>query len=206
MDEHALNEEIKPHAQVLAEYISAESPSHWLADEVGEYLFSDTNDSAARSDVDREDAVSEVFERMDEEKSRLAEYAIEPHALLMCEIEVMKSETHAIASYFSRIVSPVLLLDICVRLCSVGDEVSVIHRYASGDVCDFSATWPFGMDWAVEATTPMGKVLAEQGDLSVDLDDAPRLPRYFAAGVSAAVTSILGGLVALLFFRRRRAG
>lgn len=205
MEEHALNAEIKPHAQVLAEYISAESPSHWLADEVGEYLFSDNNDSTTRSDVDREDAISEVFERMDEEKGRLAEYAIEPHALLMCEIEVKKSETHAIASYFSRVVSPVLLLDICVRLCQVGDEVSVIHRYASGDVCDFGATWPFGMDWAVEATTPMGKVLAEQGDLSVDLDNPPRFLKYVGYGAAAVVSSLLGGLV-VFFFRRRRAG
>lgn len=202
-----MNDELKPHSQVLAEYMSAESPSHWLADEVGEYLFSDNNDSVVRSDVDRDEALSEVFELMDAEKDRLSEYALEPHALLMCEIEVTKSETQALASYFSQIVSPVLLLDICVRLCDVGDEVSVIHRYASGDICDFGATWPFGMDWAVEATTPMGKVLAEQGDIGVDMDDAPRIAKRLvalAAGVAAALLS-LGGVAVLAFKRRRGA-
>lgn len=135
---------------VLGEYLAADSPGEWLMDEVGGYLFSGS------SEDDRLEATDKVFERVDDERREFIGKQLEPDTLVRFSVEVDKNGRTLRAS-FSEFPTPLILLDMCLRIADPGDEVSIMHTYANGGNVLFEGVWPFGMDWAVRATAPMGK-------------------------------------------------
>lgn len=135
---------------VLGEYLAADSPGEWLMDEVGGYLFSGS------SEDDRMEATDKVFERVDDERREFISKQLEPDTLVRFSVEIDKNGRTLRAS-FSDFPTPLILLDMCLRIADPGDEVSIMHTYANGGNVLFEGLWPFGMDWAVRATAPMGK-------------------------------------------------
>jgi hypothetical protein len=184
---------MKPPAQVLSEYLAATTPMHWMFDEVAEYLFGD------KSREEREELADELFERLDDERDRFAGSALADCDLVDFTLHVQKTAGRVLETSYATIPSPVVLLEMCLKVCEPTDEVHVLHRYASGDVCDFEARWPFGMDWAVRATTPMGETLYEDGDIATDDLDfiVPQSRWRVALAVLAGVVSgvVLGALI-----------
>lgn len=190
--------------RILGEYIAADSPGEWLAEEVGDYLFGGADDES------REDGLEQVFLRVDDERRAFVSTQLDPRDLVQFTLEVEHSG-QTMRATFGSIPSPVVLLDACIRIADVGDRVTVQHDYASGDRITFGGNWPFGMDWAVRATAPMGESLldgtAEESlglQTSDDLDFADlydMAPSYgvtkagvmagFAAGVLTAVAATM---------------
>lgn len=150
---------MKSQSQVLAEYLGASTPGHWLLAEVADYLFGDPDDL---------DALEDVIERLDEERPSFASTHLDPAAVSEFTVEVLQRSEVALASRYQSIPSPMLLLDLCLRVAEPGDVVNITHRYGSGLECVFESRWPFGMDWAVRATTCMpqqrDELAAEAGD------------------------------------------
>jgi hypothetical protein len=172
--------------------------------EVGEYLYPETEAP------EREDWLDSVFDRVEEERRRFTSTHAGPQQITEFCLEVRKSNNSSLNGTYTSLPSPVLLLELCLKIASVGDDVTISHRYASGDVCVFESQWPFGMDWAVTATTPMGEMFQDDDDDHEDYS-APALydqeadePRKLAmhralAAYAAAVSGVLGGLLAGLF-------
>jgi hypothetical protein len=148
------NNDEKHPERVLGEYIAADSPGEWLAGEVGDYLF------AEQDEAEREDGLEQVFERVDAERRTFVATQLEPSQLLQFTLEVERAG-RTMRATFGAIPSPVVLLDACIRIADVGDNVIIEHTYASGDQVSFAGAWPFGMDWAVRATAPLGEALLE---------------------------------------------
>jgi hypothetical protein len=138
---------------VLGEYLAADSPGEWLVDEVGEYLFPQLDED------DREEGLSRVFDRIDDDRKEFLATQREPGQLVLFSLTVEQTKGTVLRASFSEIPVPVVLLDLCLRVADVGDAVCVEHHYATGDSVEFTSTWPFGMDWAVRATTPLGERL-----------------------------------------------
>ena len=151
------NNDEKHPERVLGEYIAADSPGEWLASEVGDYLFGEQDPD------EREDGLEQVFERVDAERRNFVSTQLEPSQLVQFSIEVERAG-RTMRATFGTIPSPVVLLDACIRIADVGDQVMIEHSYASGDQVTFAGPWPFGMDWAVRATAPMGETLIEESE------------------------------------------
>lgn len=204
-----VGDEIKSQEQVLAEFLAAESPGDWMIHEVGEYLYPETEAP------EREDWLDSVFDRVEEERRRFTSTHAGPQQITEFCLEVRKSNNSSLNGTYTSLPSPVLLLELCLKIASVGDDVTISHRYASGDVCVFESQWPFGMDWAVTATTPMGEMFQDDDEDSdedrlvttlYDQDvDVPRklANRGILAAYASAVSGILGGLLAGLFVGMR---
>jgi hypothetical protein len=198
-----VDEDIKSQEQVLAEFLAADSPGDWMIGEVGEYLYPESGEQ------ERGDWLDSVFDRVEEERRRFTSTHAGPHQITEFGLEVRKSSTAALNGTYTSLPSPVLLLELCLKIANVGDEVTIRHRYASGDVCVFESQWPFGMDWAVTATTPMGEMFQDEDDedpyfmgelYDQDLDKPYRQKTLtILAAYAAVVSGVLGGLVAGLF-------
>lgn len=180
--------------RILGEYIAADSPGEWLAEEVGDYLFGEADEEA------REDGLEQVFLRVDDERRAFVTTQLDPRDLVQFTLEVEHSG-QTMRATFGSIPSPIVLLDACIRIADVGDRVSVMHDYASGDRITFGGNWPFGMDWAVRATAPMGESLLDgsaEENLGVsepdELDFADLYDLLPPAGLSK--TSVLAGFAA----------
>lgn len=186
---------MKPQSQILSEFLAASTPTHWMFDEVAEYLFSD------KSEEEREELLDELFDRLEDERDVLAVDSFDEFDLVQFTLRVEKAGGRILETSYTTVPSPVLLLEMCLKLCEPGDEVHAMQRYASGDVADFSAPWPFGMEWAVRATTPMGETLAESHELP--LEDLPRFPQP-SWRIGAAAGALIGTLLGLLIARPRR--
>jgi hypothetical protein len=184
---------MKPPAQVLSEYLATTTPMHWMFDEVAEYLFGD------KEREEREELAEDLFERLDDERDRFAASALQDCDLVDFALRVEKPSGRVLETSYVSIPSPVLLLEMCLKVCEPADEVHVLHRYASGDVCDFEARWPFGMDWAVQATTPMGETLQDEGEIVTDdlFLDFPQSRWRVAFAVLCGIVSgvVLGALI-----------
>jgi hypothetical protein len=194
--------------RILGEYIAADSPGEWLAEEIGDYLFGEADEES------REDGLEQVFQRVDEERRSFVATQLDPHALTQFVLEVERPGRTLRAS-FSTIPSPLVLLDACIRIAEVGDRVIVEHSYASGDKVTFSGAWPFGMDWAVRATAPLGESLAdgsaeeylgvsgEEDELDEEWEEILqiRLPRPWRV-LGAAGAAVAAGASMLLLWRR----
>jgi len=195
-----VEDDIKPQDQVLAEFLGAESPGQWLVEEVGVYLYPDADEE------DRENLLDSVFDRVNEERARFTTTHVGSHHLTEFTLEVEKNSKMALGGTYTSLPSPVLLLELCLKLAEPGDEIHVTHRYASSDACTFSAQWPFGMDWAVSAATPMGEILNDDGEDSED--DEPEYETSQAWWHRLYVLPVVGllslgaGLVSGLFVRR----
>ncbi len=214
----ANNDEKHPE-RVLGEYIAADSPGEWLASEIGDYLFAEHDES------EREDGLEQLFERVDAERRTFVETQLEPTQLVQFSLEVERNG-RTMRATFGSIPSPVVLLDACIRIADVGDHVIVEHSYASGDRVTFAGPWPFGMDWAVRATAPLGEALMENNGgvlaLGDDFDEfaegthqffdqgahspiwrrGSRRVRNIAAG--AGLVAIAAAIAAVLTVRQRR--
>lgn len=195
-----MEDDIKPQDQVLAEFLAADSPGQWLVEEVGLYLYPDTDDE------DRENLIDSVFDRVNEERARFSTTHVGSHHLTEFTLEVEKNAKMTLGGTYTSLPSPVLLLELCLKLAEPGDEVHVTHRYASSDACTFSAQWPFGMDWAVSATAPMGEILNEDlGDLGDDEPDYEITQSWWQRREVLplfGLLSLVAGLVSGMFIRR----
>ena len=147
---------------VLGEYLAADSPGEWLMDEVGEYLFGNSTED------DRDESTDRIFEQIDDDRRAYITTQLNPEQLVQFSLEVAKTGRSLRAS-FSEAPAPVVLLDMCLRISDPGDEVLITHTYASGAAVVFEGSWPFGMDWAVRATAPMGKSLT--GDVAEEIEE-----------------------------------
>jgi hypothetical protein len=197
--------------RILGEYIAADSPGEWLAEEIGDYLFGEADEES------REDGLEQVFQRVDEERRSFVATQLDPHALTQFVLEVERPGRTLRAS-FSTIPSPLVLLDACIRIAEVGDRVIVEHSYASGDKVNFAGAWPFGMDWAVRATAPLGESLIDgtaEEYLGVSADEGEeddeweeilqiRVPRPWS--IVGAASAAVAALAAVGFFWRRSTG
>ena len=199
-----VDDDIKSQEQVLAEFLAAESPGDWMISEVGGYLYPESGEQ------DRGDWLDSVFDRVEEERRRFTSTHAGPQQITEFGLEVLKSSTSVLNGTYTSLPSPVLLLELCLKIASVGDEVTIRHRYASGDACVFESQWPFGMDWAVAATTPMGAIFQEEEDDEYNYDvgdlydqDLGKPYKQKALTVLAAyaamVSGLLGGLIAGFF-------
>ena len=190
--------------QILGEYIAADSPGEWLAVEIGDYLFGEV------ADAEREDGLEQVFQRVDEERRVFVATQLDPRALIQFVLEVERP-ARTLRATFSAAPSPLVLLDACIRIAEVGDRVIVEHVYASGDRVSFAGVWPFGMDWAVRATAPLGESLADgtaEEYLGIEPEESEwedvfevRVPP--ARGALGAVAASVAVLATYLLKRRR---
>ena len=126
-----------------------------MVDEIGEFLFHDKDETC------RENGLEDLFEKVDSERRRFAETHLNPDSLTEFSLEVIQRGSVSLQAKYSSMPSPVLLLEMCLKLAEPGDEVIVSHRYASEEGCEFRSVWPFGMDWAVTATNPMAERLRD---------------------------------------------
>jgi hypothetical protein len=159
---------------VLGEYLAADSPGEWLMDEVGEYLFGNATDD------DRDESTDRIFEQIDDDRRAYITTQLNPEQLVQFSLEVEKAGRSLRAS-FSEAPAPVVLLDMCLRISDPGDEITISHTYAGGGTVVFEGAWPFGMDWAVRATAPMGKSFS--GD---EIDEIEELEEMVFHNVSSA--------------------
>lgn len=195
----SVDSSMKPQSQVLSEFLSAATPTHWMFDEVGEYLFGE------KPEDEREELLDDLFDRLDEERDRLNTLVLDPLDIVEFQLRVEKPGGRSVRTSYSTIPSPVLLLELCLKMCSMGDEVLIEHVYASGDACGFRSEWPFGMDWAVRSTTPMGETLADEAE--EELDEAVSFKTGESRSRIAAIAGaagVVGAIVGAVFGRLKR--
>lgn len=188
---------MKPQSQVLSEYLAATTPTHWMFDEVGEYLFGE------KPEEEREALLDEVFDRLEEERGRLNSMSLGPEDITEFTLRVEKPGGRCLVTSYPVLPSPVLLLELCLKMSAMGDEVVVEHSYVSGDRCEFKSEWPFGMDWAVRATTPMGETLADEAGFADD-DWSDFFDRVRGASRVVGVSVLVGFLLGILTGRFNR--
>ena len=126
-------------------------PIGWLIDEVGSYLSDgdgNGDDDAARA-LGRA-AVTQGAQQVNE----LLRSAFAAHEVVATELRLTGTRRGARRTVFADQPTPVALLLLCVRLCDLGDEVTVLHHTAAQGTTTRTATWPFGMTRAEEITRP----------------------------------------------------
>lgn len=179
--------------QIADEYRAAPNVQQWLLDEVADYLLDDVSDAAERAT-----AVGDVLARLDDEGERFSAAALDADELVLFSVTLQHQSGEVTHGDFSVMASPVLLLDTCASSSRPGDVVVVKHLYASGEGCEFAATWPFGMDLAVAMTTPMAETLAEDTVAAsgmLDMLDMSWFGRSPAQLAMAAAAGLIGGIV-----------
>ena len=149
-------------------------PAAWLVDEVGRFL---AGDDAAVHDIASAGraAVTQGADQVNE----LLRSAFAAHEVVATELRVTGPSRGARRTVFAVEPTPVALLMLCLRLCDLGDEVSVLQHTAARGTTTRSATWPFGMVRAEELTRPPGRTdpaLAALDDPDDTADDRPWSP------------------------------
>jgi hypothetical protein len=121
----------------------------WLVDDAGRYL---AGDGAAGAEVESRgrQAVARAAGEVDE----LLASAYAAHEVVATELRLASPGRGFRRTVFALSPTPVALLLLCVRLCDLGDDVSVLHHTAAIGTTTRTAAWPFGTDVAEQLTRP----------------------------------------------------
>lgn len=142
---------------VLAEYLHAESPEDWLVGEVCGYLFQDVPPTELEDRLDHFDQVMHA-----ERTAMFADEGPGEDDIVLYTITVDHGEDEEYVS-FPTCPSAALLLESCLHIAEPGECVQLDVVYGDGTHTRSMLRWPFPMQVAVAATTPVpsGKLAYE---------------------------------------------
>lgn len=124
-------------------------PVRWLVDDVGRFL---AGDDASPHEVD--ETGRRALTRGAGEVADLLRSAFAADEVVATELRFAGPARGFRRTVFAVPPAPVALLLLCLRMCEVGDDVSVIQHTAAHGTSTRSASWPFGMATAEELTRP----------------------------------------------------
>lgn len=124
-------------------------PVRWLVDDVGQFLAGENASAAEIGGAGREALDRATVEVTDLLKSAFAAYEV-----VATELRLAGPERGFRRTVFALPPTPVALLVLCMRLCVVGEDVSVLQHTAGHGTFTRSETWPFGMAAAEALTRP----------------------------------------------------
>jgi hypothetical protein len=124
-------------------------PVSWLVDDIGRFL---AGDDAPAEDVTGagRGAVGRAAHEVDD----LLKSAFSAHEVVATELRFAGPDRGYRRTVFALPPTPVALMVLCLRMCDVGDDVSVLQHTAGQGTSTRSASWPFGMAVAEELTRP----------------------------------------------------
>lgn len=137
----------------------------WLVEDIGRFLVGDDGHhdggdgvGADPNSVEVDEAVltagRQAVGRGATEVNELLRSAFEAHHVVATELRLVGRRRGARRTVFAVEPTPVALLLLGLRLCDVGDEVSVVQHTAGRGSTTRTASWPFGMAQAEELTRP----------------------------------------------------
>jgi hypothetical protein len=121
----------------------------WLVDDIGRFL---AGEDASPDEI--VDAGHQALGRATGEVNALLGSAFAAHEVVATELRLAGPARGFRRTVFALAPTPVALLLLCMRLCELGDDVSVLQHTAGHGTSTRSAAWPFGMDVAEELTRP----------------------------------------------------
>ncbi len=124
-------------------------PLSWLVDEVGRFL--------SDPDADHDAVVhagQQAIHQGATQVNALLGSAFAAHEVVATELRLVGPTRGSRRTVFAEGPTPVALLLLCLRLCDLGDEVTMLYHTAGRGSTSRSAAWPFGMDRAEELTRP----------------------------------------------------
>jgi hypothetical protein len=124
-------------------------PARWLIDGVGRYLAGDDAPPPEVGAVGRQ-----AVTRAASEVEQLLSSAYAAHEVVATELRFAGPQLGYRRTVFALSPTPVALMLLCMRLCDVGDDVSVLLHTAGQGTVTRAAAWPFGMDAAEQLTRP----------------------------------------------------
>lgn len=137
------------HERTAAEPWAGTCPVRWLVDDIGRFL---AGDGASPDDIDG--AGRQALSRASGEVNTLLESAFAAHEVVATELRLASPARGFRRTVFALPPTPVALMVLCMRLCDVGDDVSVLQHTAGQGTFTRSGSWPFGMTVAEELTRP----------------------------------------------------
>ncbi len=124
-------------------------PMRWLVDDIGRFL---AGEEASPDEIG--DAGHQALGWATGEVNALLGSAFAAHEVVATELRLAGPGRGFRRTVFALPPTPVALLLLCMRLCDLGDDVSVLQHTAGHGTSTRSAAWPFGMDVAEELTRP----------------------------------------------------
>jgi hypothetical protein len=126
-----------------------ECPVRWIVDDVGHYL---AGDDASPGEVGS--AGRQAITRAAGEVNDLLRSAYSAHEVVATELRFAGPQRGFRRTVFALSPTPIALMLLCMRLCDVGDDVTVLQHTAARGSSTRKGTWPFGMDTAEQLTRP----------------------------------------------------
>jgi hypothetical protein len=120
-----------------------------MVEDIGRYL---AGDDAGSTEVGS--AGRQAVTRAATEVNDLLRSAYSAHEVVATELRFAGPERGFRRTVFALSPTPVALMLLCMRMCDVGDDVSVLQHTAALGTASRSAVWPFGMDLAEKLTRP----------------------------------------------------
>jgi hypothetical protein len=121
----------------------------WLVDDVGQFMVAEP-----ASDAEIGAAGRDALSRAAGEVNMLLGSAFAAHEVVATELRFAGPDRGFRRTVFAMAPTPVALLLLCMRMCDVGDDVSVLQHTAGHGTSTRHASWPFGMSVAEEITRP----------------------------------------------------
>ena len=144
-----MTKERQPETGEAADPWDGACPAHWLVDGVGRYLAGDDALAPEIGAVGRQ-AVTRAASEVD----RLLSSAYAAHEVVATELRLAGPRRGYRRTVFALSPTPVALMLLCMRLCDVGDDATLLQHTAGQGTVTRAAAWPFGMDAAERLTRP----------------------------------------------------
>lgn len=125
----------------------------WLVEDIGRYLVGDPTEEGDGHAEAVMNAGRQAVGRGATEVNELLRSAFEAHHVVATELRLI-GRRGARRTVFAVEPTPVAMLLLCLRLCDMGDEVSLLQHTAGRGTTTRTARWPFGMAQAEELTRP----------------------------------------------------
>jgi hypothetical protein len=140
---------IDDHEPTAAEPWAGSCPVRWLVDDIGQFLAGEEASPDEVGGIGRQ-----ALSRASGEVNALLESAFAAHEVVATELRLASPARGFRRTVFALPPTPVALMLLCMRLCDVGDDVSVLQHTAGHGTFTRSESWPFGMSVAEELTRP----------------------------------------------------
>ena len=124
-------------------------PVRWMVDDIGRYL---AGDDAAEVEVGRVGRLAVT--RAADEVRHLLGCAYAPHEVVATELRLAGPTRGFRRTVFAVAPTPVALMLLCMRMCELGDDVTVLQHTAARGTTTRTGVWPFGLAVAEELTRP----------------------------------------------------
>jgi hypothetical protein len=124
-------------------------PAAWLVHDVGRFL---AGEDAPPQEVGS--AGRQALTRAAAEVERLLTSSYAPHEVVATELRFAGPQRGFRRTVLALSPTPAALQLLCMRLCDLGDDVSVLQHTAGHGTSTRTDTWPFGMAVAEELTRP----------------------------------------------------